>query len=254
MLIEFIGPETGQILSNTWETNWRDKDRRQKLFRGMAHIVLSLARTRQPRIGSFRFHDDGTISLANRPLLCSMAIMENDGAPRTINRNDTYTSTEPFVSDMLTFHDNSFLSNPNAVYDDDDCRGQMAAKTLLRALSHHYIRRENRNGPFILQLTDFHASNLMVDDEWNVTCLLDLEWICALPIEMLAAPYWLTGCGIDQIEDEQYNEYDGVRKEFMDILREEERNIATTITCRWKALCNKCGSQRGYGFGIVSGP
>ena len=43
-----------------------------------------------------------------------------------------YTCTEPFVADMLTLHENSFLSNPNAVYDAKDCRGQMAASALLQ--------------------------------------------------------------------------------------------------------------------------
>lgn len=157
-------------------------------------------------------------------------ILENDGAPRTIQRHDTYTSTEPFVADMLTFHDSCFLSNANAVYDEEDCRGQMAARTLLRALSHRYVRRERRDGPFLLQLTDLHPSNIFVDEEWNITCLLDLEWVCALPAEMLAVPYWLAGCGIDQIEGERLGEFDKVRQEFMQVFAEVE--------CRMPAKCD----------------
>jgi hypothetical protein len=102
---------------------------------------------------------------------------------------------------MLTLHENSFLSNPNAVYDDDDCRGQMAARALLRMLSHYYIERKRCNGPFYLQFTDLHASNIFVDEQWNITCLMDLEWVCVLPAEMLAVPYWLSGHGIDEIMD-----------------------------------------------------
>jgi len=56
-----------------------------------------------------------------------------------ISRNETYTSTEHFVIDMLTFHDHFFTSNPNAVSSIGDCLGQMASKTLLRATSHYYI-------------------------------------------------------------------------------------------------------------------
>ncbi|KAJ0127283.1 Uncharacterized protein HZ326_29615 [Fusarium oxysporum f. sp. albedinis] len=55
-----------------------------------------------------------------------------------------------------------------------------------------------------LQFTDLHASNIFVDEEWNVTCFVDLEWISALPVEMLAVPYWLTGCKIDEIEGGLY--------------------------------------------------
>jgi hypothetical protein len=227
MLLEYIGPNTGQMLSSTWEKHRNDPFRRQKLFRGMARLILSLASIPQPRIGSFQFHTNGTITLTNRPLPCSVIILENDGAPRTIQRNETYTYTEPFVADILTLHDNSFLSNPNAVYDAKDCRGQMAASALLRMLSHHYVKRERRNGPFYLQFTDLHESNIFVDENWNITCLIDLEWVCALPVEMLAVPYWLTGRGIDEIVEDDLCEFDKVRQEFMKIFEEEEVNMAS---------------------------
>jgi len=124
-----------------------------------------LANIPQPRIGSFQFHANGTTTLTNRPLSCSVVILENESALRTIQRNETYTCTEPFVTDMLTLHENSFLSNPNTVYDDDDCRGQMAARALLRMLSYYYIERKRRNGPFYLQFTDLYASNIFVDEQ-----------------------------------------------------------------------------------------
>lgn len=36
-------------------------------------------------------------------------------------------------------------------------------------------------GPFLLQLTGLHASNIFVNNDWNVTRLIDLEWVCSLP-------------------------------------------------------------------------
>jgi hypothetical protein len=227
MILEYIGPNTGQMLSSSWEKHRNDPFRRQNLFRGMARFMLSLANIPQPRIGSFQFHTDGSISLTNRPLPCSVIILENDGALRTIQKNETYTCTEPFVADMLTLHENSFLSNPNAAYDAEDCRGQMAAGALLRMLSHHYVERKRRNGPYYLQFTDLHGSNIFVDEHWNITCLMDLEWVCALPAEMLAVPYWLTGHGIDEIVGDNLREFDEIRQEFMKIFEEEEVNMAS---------------------------
>ncbi|KYK57534.1 hypothetical protein DCS_04545 [Drechmeria coniospora] len=223
MVLEYLGPETGRMLSDTFETYRDDEVRRQTLFKGISRIILSLARIPQARIGSFQFNNDSTVTLTNRPLSCSMMILENDGAPRTMQREDTYSCTDAFVSDTLTFHDDRFLSQPNAVYSEDDCRGQMAVKALLRVLSHDFIQRELRSGPFLLQLTDFHASNILVDKQWNVMGLIDLEWICALPPEMLEVPYWLTGCAIDQIKNEKLDRYDEVRQEFMRAFQEEER-------------------------------
>jgi hypothetical protein len=135
IILEYIGPNTGQMLFSSWEKQRNDLFCRQNLFQGMARSMLSLANIPQPRISSLKFYTDRTISLTDRPLLCSV-ILGNGGALRTIEKNETYTYTKPFVADILTLHENSFLSNPNAAYDASDCRGKMAAGALVRMLSH----------------------------------------------------------------------------------------------------------------------
>ncbi|KAL2177770.1 uncharacterized protein P884DRAFT_200052 [Thermothelomyces heterothallicus CBS 202.75] len=226
MLLEYIGPETGQMLSVTWAQHMNDHNRRSRLFQGMARIMLSLARLPQSHIGSFRFNpSDGTVTLTNRPLTCTTMIFENNGTPRTIQPRQLYQSTDSFVSDMLTLHDNYFSHYAHAVRDEDDARERMTIRTLLRAVAHHFILPERRNGPFLLQLTDFHQSNIFVDDDWNVTCMIDLEWICALPAEMLSVPYWLTNCSIDGIIGDQYAPFDEARQAFLAAMDAEAKNI-----------------------------
>ncbi|KAH6869234.1 hypothetical protein B0T10DRAFT_418812 [Thelonectria olida] len=226
MLLEYIGPETGKMLSHTWTRHMHDAGRRARLFQGMARIMLSLARLPQPHIGSFQFNtSDGTITLSNRPLTCTMMIFENSGTPRTIQPCQMYQTTDSFASDMLTLHDNHLLHDPHAVRHEDDARERMTIRTLLRAVMHYFILSDRRNGPFLLQLTDFHQSNIFVDDDWNITCLIDLEWICALPAEMLSVPYWLTNCSIDSIIDEEYGAFDEARQVFLAIMDEENRSI-----------------------------
>ncbi|KAK0655254.1 hypothetical protein B0T16DRAFT_450972 [Cercophora newfieldiana] len=146
-------------------------------------------------------------------------------APQAIN--ETFTCVEPFVTDLLNLHDGYFLTNQNAVRDAKDCRYQMADLTLLRALSHHFVggKSRRRNGPFHLQLTDIHQSNVFVDDDWNVTCLIDLEWVCALPAEMLAVPHWLTGLGIDELMGDDLVEFNSVRQQFLRALEEVEEEM-----------------------------
>ncbi|QPG95098.1 hypothetical protein C2857_007660 [Epichloe festucae Fl1] len=220
MLLEHIGPETGKMLSHTWTQHLGDASRQTRLFQGMSRIMLSLARLPQPHIGSFSFNaSDGTIQLSNRPLTCSMMIFENSGTPRTIQPCQLYQSTDSFTSDLLTLYDNHFLHDPHAVRNADDARERMAIRTLLR------------------------TSNIFVDDDWNITCLIDLEWICALPSEMLSVPYWLTNCSIDGIIDEEYDTFDQVRKAFLTIMDTEHRtirmehgiDITSTIRDTWES-------------------
>ena len=211
------------MLSETFPADLVHEEKRRNLFRGMSRIMLSLARIPQSRIGSFAFNAiDQTITLTGRPLFSSVKILENDGAEQFIEPGHTYNCTDAYVSDFITFHDRRFLSQPNATYADDDCRGQLAVKTLLRVLANRYIDRTRRGGPFFLQLTDLHASNVLVDDDWNVNGLIDLEWMCSLPAENMSVPYWMTGMAIDQVEGAAYDSFDKIRHEFMESFEEEE--------------------------------
>ncbi|GAB1311532.1 hypothetical protein MFIFM68171_01742 [Madurella fahalii] len=226
MLLEHIGPETGQMLSATWAQHRHDPGRQTRLFHGIARIMLSLARLPQPHIGSFRFNSgDGTVTLTNRPLISTTIIFENSGSPRIIQPHQIYQSPDTFASDMLTLHDNYLLHYRHAVRDDEDARERMTIRTLLRAVMHHFVLPDRRNGPFLVQTTDLHQSNIFVDEDWNVTCLIDLEWICALPVEMLAVPYWLTDCSIDEIIDGKYTLFDEARRAFLAAMDEEVKTI-----------------------------
>ncbi|POR34249.1 Uncharacterized protein TPAR_05549 [Tolypocladium paradoxum] len=223
LLLEHVRSDTSRMLAVSFNQGREDSARRQNLFHGMARIMLSLARIPQPHIGSFRFHDDSTITLTNRPLVCTTMLLENDGTPRMMQKDDIYLSTESYVADMSAFHDQRLLSHPNAIFSESSCRGEMAIKMLIRGLAHHYIERQRRNGPFLLQMTDLHIGNIFVDDEWNITRLIDLEWMCALPAEMMEPPYWLTGRAIDGLKGEHLEEFKQVRDEFVGIFEEEER-------------------------------
>ncbi|CRJ98974.1 hypothetical protein BN1708_009522 [Verticillium longisporum] len=227
IVLDYIEPKVGKMLSTTWEMHRNDAERRQTLFRGLSRLMLTVARLPLPRIGSWHFHDDGTITLSNRPLTCNLVILENNGAPRIIQPGDTYTCVEPYIWDLLTLHDGRLHIQPNAAMDEADCRYQMAVQVLLRTLAYGYFDRDRRHGPFVMQFSDLHASNIFVDSHWNITAVIDLEWICARPIEMIDVPYWITGLGIDQIgKKEHIDEYAKTREEFITILGEEERNTA----------------------------
>jgi hypothetical protein len=127
-------------------------------------------------------------------------ILENAGAGRCVQQYQVHRLVDSYISDLFALHDQSFLCSRNAVYDEEDCRAQMAVRTAMRSVAHHYLTRDFRNGPFVLQFSDIHGSNIFVDEEWKITCLIDLEWIIAGPIEMLRVPSWLSGKPIDEIK------------------------------------------------------
>lgn len=114
---------------------------------------------------------------------------------------------------------------------------QATVLTATRVSSPLFFRRDLRRGPFIFCLTDLHQSNIFVDENWNITSLVDLEWGCSLPIEMIHPPYWLMGEFVDTIKEDEYKR---LWTEFIQILAQEELDtkrepqLSTIMTRGWE--------------------
>ncbi|KKY15201.1 hypothetical protein UCRPC4_g06428 [Phaeomoniella chlamydospora] len=148
---------------------------------------------------------------------------ENDSCPAVMDRSHTYNSVESYVLDLFKYHDNRIRYQPNSVISMDDGLDQIEALTLMRACLPNFINHDSRYGPFYLNLTDLHQSNIFVDEKWNVKFIIDLEWACFRPIEMFRPPLWLTGQAIDRLVDERLADLKLKLDEFLSILEKEEK-------------------------------
>ncbi|EEP79686.1 predicted protein [Uncinocarpus reesii 1704] len=231
VLIDYIQETTGRMLSATWEEQSSNDCLRTNLFRSLSRILLSITHVKLPRIGSFVIDDDGYLQLANRPLSLELHELENEQIPTDIPRDFTYSTVESYILDMLRAHDNRVIHQPNAITDLEDYIGQTAALAAMRVTMSSFFDPALRRGPFILNFTDFNQSNIFVDEHWNITCLLDLEWICSQPIEMVQLPLWFTNKAIDRMAKEP-DEYDKMRQEFVDILAMEEEEFLSKSSQR----------------------
>ncbi|KAL3473706.1 hypothetical protein BJX99DRAFT_272126 [Aspergillus californicus] len=221
LLLEYIEPSRGSMLSNTWLDAQNNIKKRKNFFRGLSRVLLSMSRIPLPRIGSFTIDNPSYLALANRLLSAEIQLLQNEGIPTGINHEYTYSTTDSYVADILTCHDNQYRHQLNVINDVRDSIFQLSSLTAMRTISKLFLPRDSRRGPFVLSLTDLHSSNIFVDRDWNITCLIDLEWACSRPIEMIGTPHWLTDKAID---GEVASEYDQIRREFMDVLVDEERN------------------------------
>ncbi|ODA83558.1 hypothetical protein RJ55_02072 [Drechmeria coniospora] len=220
MLLDFVH---GRMLSETWDTLREDDERRRTLYRHISQTMLSLARFHFPRIGSLTMDNHGVVGLRHRPLTLHLHQLENEGVPTDIPRDSTYTTSDGYARDLLACHDNRVRHQPNTILDYADGQSQLSALTMMRALLPHFTNRARRHGPFPLMLTDLHPSNIFVDEDWRVTCFIDLEWACSRPAEMLHPPHWLTGRAIDQLSAAHLDAYSERHDEFMAVFEKEER-------------------------------
>jgi hypothetical protein len=212
------------MLSESWPSLHHDPERRSNLFADLSRIILRLAQIPFRRIGSLTIDDNGIISLTNRPLTCPIQQLENSRIPTNIPRDLTYSTSDAYLADVLACHDNRMRHMPNSVQSIEDAQNQLSALTMMRALLRHFTDRDLRHGPFVLTLTDLHQSNIFVDDNWHVTGIIDLEWACTRPVEMLQPPYWLANCALDELDGEQLERYCQVRAEFMTAFEKEEKS------------------------------
>ncbi|UPL02692.1 hypothetical protein LCI18_013626 [Fusarium solani-melongenae] len=221
LLMDYL--QDGRMLSETWGSLHEDLNKRMTLFRDVSRIVLSLAQVQLPRIGSLTMDNDGVVTLTNRPLTLDLHQLENQGIRTSIPRDLTYVTSDTYLLDRLACHDDRIRHKLNTILGYADGQSQLSALTMMRALLPHFIERDPRRRSFILMLTDLHPSNIFVDHDWHVTCLIDLEWACSQPTEMLHPPYWLTNRAVDEITDEDLVAYEERHKEFMSAFGEEEK-------------------------------
>lgn len=217
LLIETI--TSGTMLSESWDEKHSDTHLRDNLQRDLARIMLSLASVPLSCIGAFRIDDYGYLQLDNRPLGVQFTVQENEGIPVNIHRQQIFTQVKDFVLSHLEAFSNRLLHQPNAIYSRDDAYYQMTSLAAANVLLPQLFRRELNHGPFALSLTDLHRSNILVDDEWNITCIIDLEFSCSWPIEFLQPPYWLDGGAIDEIEPAAFAP---IHAEFLQHIEREE--------------------------------
>ncbi|OGM43005.1 hypothetical protein ABOM_009277 [Aspergillus bombycis] len=224
LIMDHVGSTDTVMLSESWDKLRHDQKRRTNLFRGLSQIILSLAQSPFDRIGSLTINNQGIIKHANRPLTLRLHHLENESVPTNMDRDLTYSTSDSYFMDLLYCHDNRLRHAPNSIRDKADGEAELSTLTIMRALLPHFSYRDYRRGPFIMALTDLHPSNLVVDSDWNIKSLVDLEWTCSLPVEMLHPPYWLTSRGVDQLYNgEHLDAFSKTHAEFMNVFEREEQ-------------------------------
>lgn len=121
---------------------------------------------------------------------------------------------------------------------------------MMRAIISHFVDRNLRHGPFIFTLTDMHQSNIFVDDQWNITSLIDLEWACSLPIELQCPPYWLSGQPVDGMPPgEHFDAFGDMVAEFIKAFELEEALVVGKEQPLFQStLMRKCWEMGSYWY------
>lgn len=112
---------------------------------------------------------------------------------------------------------------PNSVLDRDDGISQLSALVGLRAILPRHFNIHQNHEQFVMNFTDLHQSNIFVDENWNITRVIDLEFAYSCPIELVQVPHWLSGRGVDQLYGPHLEEFQILHDQFVDVVAGRER-------------------------------
>ncbi|KAM3470626.1 hypothetical protein MY5147_006288 [Beauveria neobassiana] len=225
LLIQTI--ESGKMLSLSWDDKYKDTRLQDNLQRDVARVMLSLASASLPLpcVGTFRVDNGGYLRLDNRPLSIQCTIQENEGIAVSAHRRRIFTSVKDFVLHHIDAFSNRLLHQPNGIESRSDAHTQMTSLAGATALFPHLFRREFNNGPFVFALTDLHRSNILVDEEWNIVCIIDLEFACSWPLEFVQPPFWLGGEAMDEVT---ITSFAAIHEGFIGHIEREEALLPST--------------------------
>ena len=229
LVMEYIEPAQGKLLSTYWTDKSHEKKRRIVFLRDLSNVMLSLAQHPFPKMGSLIITDDGFLRLCNRPLTFRLQQLENKGIPTGIDRGNTYFSTDSYLADLLSCQDSRIRHQANSICNEADGKKQLSVLAAMRAIMPHFVKADHRYGPFIFTLTDIHPNNVFVDENWRIKCIIDLEWACIKPMDMMLPPVWLTGRKVDELpKGDLLDNYKKMLDEFFDCFEIEEKLYFST--------------------------
>jgi hypothetical protein len=151
------------MLSNSWKEKRDDSELRNNLFHDLSRIMLSMARTPLPKIGSFIIDYNGFLRLVNRLVSVEIFELENEEIPTDIPQDWTYFTADSYAMSIIGIHDNRLRHQPNAIKGVGDYIYQTLALTVMRTVLPSFFKRECRRRPFLFTLTDLHQRNIFVD-------------------------------------------------------------------------------------------
>ncbi|GKZ96535.1 hypothetical protein AnigIFM59636_011050 [Aspergillus niger] len=173
-----------------------DEDDLRKLYAELAEVLLKLAKPEFPSIGSLVQVDDFTWEVASRPLSMNMNELVRLGTlPRSKlpPLDATFKSTSSYIEALAQLNIQHLIhQRNNAIESADDCRRKYVARQLFYKLAKEkkLFNLCHEHGPFRLWCDDLRPGNVLLNDDMQVTGVVDWEFTYAAPVEFSYAPPW----------------------------------------------------------------
>jgi Phosphotransferase enzyme family len=195
----------GVPLDSVWNTISQSEELRKKFFGQLSDIVIQLSGLQFDKIGSLKLHEYNVqvciISIQSlmyktkeqlsgsfgRPLTSHVNDLERVGIDATSDCNSTFHSTTSYFDYLAELHFRRLRFQPNSIYDEEDGYWKFVARICMRELARRLVSSEFDLGPFVLMHGDLTQQNILVDEDYNISGIVDWEWSATVPIHLFLA-------------------------------------------------------------------
>ncbi|EEQ85990.1 uncharacterized protein BDCG_09259 [Blastomyces dermatitidis ER-3] len=203
MLMEYTEGKTlaGVVLPDL------EKSTREHLYTQLADVYIQLYHQQFDRIGALTLdeNDENWIFANNRPLSVDINDQEVGGfdfCSRFLPPQQTFTSAIDYVYLIFRLIYNDYSRCPDSIMGEEDAQHYRYSIWAGQGVVMNWVKPKYNHGPFILMHGDLRPPNIVVDDNFNITSILDWEWSHTLPVQLFAVPpYWLTNLQVVQIAE-----------------------------------------------------
>lgn len=224
VILEYV---EGQKLSGVWLKSLSDEQRKH-LYTSLANIHIQLRRLEFPSIGCLARGPEG-FHVRKKVATIDINMQELEGLhPSEIQTlfyddQNRLTSANDYVAMLLQIADNAFAKGRSSVFEKDQGEDALYHLHIFREYAKGWMDCRLDKGPFVLVHGDFEPFNLIVNENMDITSVLDWEWSRVVPVQFFKPPLWLRIPDTTKLAyNFVYNDYLKSFDQFLEILRTRE--------------------------------
>lgn len=180
------------------------------VYQQIALVILQLANHDFDRIGSLSLDDDGTWSINSGPLTLNMNELARCGNIHVEPR--VHSTAADYLLEIAEQNILHLEKQRNSISSTADARLKYTARYLFRAITPNFVSRKYNQGPFKLFCDDSRPGNILVDDSFKITGIIDWEWCYTAPYQFTyAPPRWLL------LKEPAYWNYDPDKEDLLSV-------------------------------------
>jgi len=225
IILEYV---EGQKLSSTPLKSVSDEKQRN-LYTSLADIYIQLRRLEFPSIGCLTYDSEG-FNVGKKIVTIDTNMQELEGLyPSEIqdyfyNEKCYLTSAKEYMEMLLQIADNAFSKGRSSVTDETQGNDALYHLHIFREYAEGWLDHRLDRGPFVLVHGDLEPFDLIVNENMEITSVLDWEWSRVVPLQFFKPPLWFKIPDTTKLAwNFVYKDYLKSFDQFLEILKTRER-------------------------------